>query len=116
MRLRHALATLVGAALVAGLPASGALAQDYPGGQTEERVLNEGTDRPDSGSGAVLGETVSRPEVLGNTATRGEVAGTRQTLPVTGGDLAGLAILGVSLVGAGTVVVRRSRRTAVPAA
>lgn len=33
-------------------------------------------------------------------------------LPVTGGDLAGMAAIGLGAVGVGTVLVRRSRRTA----
>lgn len=34
------------------------------------------------------------------------------SLPVTGGDIAGLVAIGVASVGAGTVLVRRSRRSA----
>jgi hypothetical protein len=37
---------------------------------------------------------------------------TTSTLPFTGGDVAGLALIGVGAVLAGTVIVRRSRRTA----
>ena len=39
-------------------------------------------------------------------------ATTTSTLPFTGGDEAGLALIGVGAVLAGTVIVRRSRRTA----
>ena len=102
MRLRHAFATMAGATLLLGASASAAVAQDYPGGTTPPgEVLSETDDRPDE----VLGTTTARPE-----------AAAAQTLPVTGGDLAGLAVVGVSLVGLGTVVVRRSRRTAPVAA
>ena len=98
MRLRHALVTIAGTTILVGVPSTAAFAQAYPGGTTEERVLSEQQDRSD--------------EVLGTTETRGQVLAAEQTLPVTGGDIAGLAILGVSLVGVGTVVVRRTRRTA----
>jgi LPXTG-motif cell wall-anchored protein len=101
MRLRHALATMAGATLLVGLPATAAVAQDYPGGTTPSSVLSQSQDRPD--------------EVLGTTASRPAAAPAQQTLPVTGGDLAGLAVVGVSLVGLGTVVVRKSRRTAAAA-
>lgn len=103
MRLRQALATTAGSVGLLGMLATGAAAQDYPGGTTDERVEGEQLDRPD--------------EVLGTVADRGAVAGARQdTLPVTGGDLAGLVVVGVSLVGVGTVIVRRNRRTETVAA
>jgi hypothetical protein len=61
-------------------------------------------------------------DVLGTTQTRGntgQVAGTTQSrgagLPVTGGDIAGMTVVGLAAVGTGTVLVRRSRRTATPA-
>ena len=34
------------------------------------------------------------------------------SLPITGGDVAGLVILGAAAVGAGTVMIRRTRNTA----
>src|SRR5260370_42578355 len=92
-------ALLAGAALglaVVG-PVRAAAADDYP-------ITNPPT---------VAGEQLVRaPEpvvkVLGVTTAR--TAGT--TLPVTGGDIAGLTLMGLGAVGVGTVLVRRSRRTA----
>ena len=101
MRLRHALATMAGATLIFGIPATVAgAAEDYPGGTTPSSVLSESQDRPDE----VLNTSVDRVSPAVQPQQQ------QQTLPVTGGDLAGLAVVGVSLVGVGTVAVRRSRR------
>jgi hypothetical protein len=51
----------------------------------------------------VKGNEVERnPKVLGSEVSRG--------LAVTGGDLAEIAVIGLGAIGAGTVLVRRSRR------
>lgn len=59
----------------------------------------------------VGGETVVRGGELhrdpqGDGDTRG------RALPVTGGDIAGLVAIGAAAVGTGTVLVRRTRRSA----
>lgn len=41
-----------------------------------------------------------------------DVAGTSQSLPFTGADVVELSLIGVGAVGFGTVLVRRSRRSA----
>ena len=57
--------------------------------------------------GAVLGEQLSRS--TGSGAVAGTSASRGAGLPVTGGDIAGLTAVGLAAVGAGTVMVRRSR-------
>ena len=55
------------------------------------------------------------PAVRADTGSRvkaATVTKTASTLPFTGGDVAGLAVIGAGAVLAGTVIVRRSRRTA----
>ena len=81
---RIAGASIVVAATV--IPAGAAMAADYPN-PTPPSVS------PNSGSN-VAAKTQS------------------STLPFTGGDVAGLAAIGVGAALAGTVLVRRSRRTA----
>jgi hypothetical protein len=83
---RIAGASIVVAATV--IPAGAAMAADYP--------------NPPS------------PSVSPNNASNSNVAARTQssTLPFTGGDVAGLAAIGVGAALAGTVLVRRSRRTA----
>jgi LPXTG-motif cell wall-anchored protein len=91
------------AALTTGLllPAAAASAEsaDYPGG-TETSVLGENVDRG----------TVDPQQVSGVADVRSAPAS--QSLPVTGTDVAQLAGIGVVLVAGGTVLVRRSRRSA----
>ena len=60
----------------------------------------------------VQGETVSQPAVLGETVTAPQEQARGGELPVTGGDVAGLTAAGLAMVGAGAVLVRRSRRRA----
>lgn len=85
-----------GVAVALSLPTS-AMAQLYPGGQPPE-VQGEQLARPTEVPTQVLGESVSRGG-----------AG----LAVTGADIAGMVVLGFGAIGAGTVLVRRSRvRTA----
>ncbi len=69
------------------IPAGAAMAADYPNGGTPPDVENQGSS-----------------QVGGTTRS--------STLPFTGGDAAGLAVIGVGCAVAGTVLVRRSRRTA----
>lgn len=79
-----------GAVLALSLPTA-AVAQDYPGGVAPQ----------------VKSETLAREvptKVLGESLSRDS-----DSLPVTGGDVAGLIALGLGAVGAGTVLVRRSR-------
>lgn len=52
----------------------------------------------------VAGEEVSRGPAAAPAADAGG------SLPITGGDVAGLTVIGLAAVGAGTVLVRRSRR------
>jgi LPXTG-motif cell wall-anchored protein len=47
-----------------------------------------------------------------NTTTQVQASTQTSTLPLTGGDVMGLAAIGVGAALAGTVLVRRSRRTA----
>jgi LPXTG-motif cell wall-anchored protein len=86
MKIRN---MLVAGALLTGFTAAPVLAQtSYVGGNTE-----------------VKGGTQERPaptDVEGANESRG--------LPITGGDVAGLTAIGLASVGAGTVLVRRSRR------
>jgi len=68
------------------------------------------------GAETVVGASeVSQPAVLGETVTSGDVIGEQQSrgeLPLTGGDTVGLSAAGLAMVGAGVVLVRRSRRRA----
>jgi LPXTG-motif cell wall-anchored protein len=107
MRFRLAAATFgATAALTLGAAfTTGAVAQDYPGGTTEERVDASQAERVE-----VLGEELIRPAA--EVAPAAAVAPTDAVLPVTGGDLVGLVVLGAGLVGVGTLVVRRTRRPA----
>ncbi len=61
----------------------------------------------------VQGNQLARdPSVLGSeVSTETESSESSDTLPVTGGDLLGLTVIGLGAVGAGTLFVRRSRRT-----
>lgn len=70
------------------LPVGVAAAADYPNG-------NPPAVSPNSGS-TVHASTATKPS----------------TLPFTGGDVVGLALIGGGAALAGTVLVRRSRRTA----
>ena len=97
-RIAAVLAIAAGTALAT--PAVAFAQTPYPGGTTPDTVKE---------SGAVLSNTVETPratEVLGV-----QVGG----LAVTGGDVLGLAAIGGGLVLGGTVLVRRSRRTAAAA-
>lgn len=55
-----------------------------------------------------------QPDVAGITDTRTDTAPADDSrggsLPITGGDIAGLTAIGLAAVGAGAVLVRRSRR------
>jgi hypothetical protein len=80
---------LIGTSVVVAatvIPASAAMAADYPNG----------------GQGGTPTET--------NAAVRANTQSS--TLPFTGGDVVGLAVIGAGAALAGTVLVRRSRRTA----
>jgi hypothetical protein len=59
-------------------------------------------------SGQVLGEEITAPEAAAPAAV---VADTTPSgaLPFTGGDVAGLVVVGTVALGAGTVMVRRTR-------
>ena len=81
---RIAGASIVVAATV--IPAGAAMAADYPNPAPPSVSPNSGSN------------------VAAKTQT--------STLPFTGGDVAGLAAIGVGAALAGTVLVRRSRRTA----
>jgi LPXTG-motif cell wall-anchored protein len=88
MRVRKLLLASAVAVAAAGIGAAPVLAEDYTG-------------TPDEG-------------VLGTELTRGTAvksASGARTLPVTGGDLVGLTAAGLASVAAGSVLVRRSRRT-----
>ena len=80
-----------GVAVALSLPTA-AMAQTapYPGGQAPQ----------------VMGEQLSRvpTQVLGESVSRGGSG-----LAVTGADIAGMVVLGFGAIGAGTVLVRRSR-------
>jgi hypothetical protein len=69
------------------VPAGVAAAADYPGPSGPAVSPNSGSN--------VKASTATNPS----------------TLPFTGGDVAGLALIGVGAALAGTVLVRRSRRT-----
>jgi hypothetical protein len=71
------------------VPAGVAAAADYPSGNPPAVSAN-------SGSNVRATTTTTRTS----------------TLPFTGGDVAGLALIGAGAAIAGTVMVRRSRRTA----
>lgn len=99
--MRRLVTALFGPLLIIGsvfLLADVAGAQAYPGGTTEER-----TNRDPGDKGDVAG---TKAEVRGATIVRG------QNLAVTGGDILALTAIGATMVGAGVVLVRRSRRTA----
>jgi LPXTG-motif cell wall-anchored protein len=86
---------LFGAALALGLVLAGAAA---PAASAAEDYI---TNNPPQ----VLGETLTRkPAAAGTSAAR--------SLPITGGDMAGLTALGLGAIATGSVMVRRSRRTA----
>lgn len=51
------------------------------------------------------------PQVLGSEVSSETAVDESGDLPVTGGDLVGLTVIGLGAVGAGTVFVRRSRRS-----
>ena len=117
MRIARTLSLTAAVAFVAflGLGAT-AGAQTYPGGNVGDQVGGVIVERnnPQSQSQAPANTSNapsnSRPERVGGVAvTRGE------TLPVTGTDVVVLSALGLGLVAAGTVVVRRSRSSAVEA-
>ena len=72
------------------VPAGVAAAADYPSGNPPAVSANSG----------------SNVRATTTTTTR------TSTLPFTGGDVAGLALIGAGAAIAGTVMVRRSRRTA----
>jgi hypothetical protein len=79
----------VGTSIVAAatlIPAGAAMAADYPNPPAPEV------------------EAQGNSQVAASTQT--------STLPFTGGDAAGLAAIGIGCAVAGTVLVRRSRRTA----
>jgi len=59
----------------------------------------------------VGGDTTVRGNDL-NRTPRVDADTEGSSLPVTGGDIAGLVAIGVAAVGTGTVMVRRSRRSA----
>lgn len=85
-------------AIALAVPAT-AMADDYVGPETP-KVKGEEIARP---------QTQAQPrqapvQVQGDTASRG--------LPITGADVLGLTAIGIASVGVGTVLVRRSRRTA----
>ena len=96
---------IAGAALFAWLAIPGAAwAQTVGyGGLPPSEVQGEGLERTPS----VLGSEVSSET---ESASESE-SESSDTLPVTGGDLLGLTVIGLGAVGAGTVFVRRSRRT-----
>jgi hypothetical protein len=82
--------------LATAVPAGAAAAADYPSGNPPAVNPNTASNSaPNSGS-TVRAATSTRPS----------------TLPFTGGDIAGLALIGAGAAIAGTVMVRRSRRTA----
>lgn len=94
MRIRN---VLVAAAVVVGVSAAPVAAQtSYVGGEDAE----------------VEGNNFGRG---GDQGDRGAVAGDSRGLPITGGDVAGLTVVGFAAVGAGTVLVRRTRRRPVTA-
>jgi len=82
------------AVAVVGLPAT-AMADDYVGG-------NQG--------GQVLGTQLSRSAAPAPVAAAPASTTRGAGLPVTGGDIAGLTAVGLASIGAGTVLVRRSRK------
>ena len=91
MRIRN---VLVAAAVVVGVSAAPVAAQtSYVGGEDAE----------------VEGNNFGRG---GDQNDRGAVAGAADSrgLPITGGDVAGLSVVGFAAIGAGTVLVRRTRR------
>jgi LPXTG-motif cell wall-anchored protein len=85
------------AVAVVGMPAV-AMADDYVGGNDGGQVLGTQLSR----------STSAAPTPVAAPATTSRGAG----LPVTGGDVAGLTAVGLASIGAGTVLVRRSRRGA----
>jgi hypothetical protein len=89
-------------AVGAFVPASAALAVDYPDGGTTSTV----TDDP----GAVSSSGLSRTEVAGKTQVKGE-------LPFTGGDVGALAAIGGGTLAVGGLLViqARKRRSVEPA-
>lgn len=99
MRFRRLLLAAAIAAIVLGVPAAASAQTDpYVNRPPEVESVDEG--RP--------------TEVAGVEASREApaVAAQAETLPVTGGDVLGLAAIGLVSIGAGTVLVRRSRRSA----
>ncbi len=99
MRFRSLIFAATVAAIVLGVPAA-AVAQTDPYVSRPPEVESTDEGRP--------------TEVAGVEASREApaVASQAETLPVTGGDLVGLAAIGLVSIGAGTVLVRRSRRSA----
>lgn len=92
------------------LPAAAASAQEgYPGGETE--VLSENLQAP---TGGVGGNSGGAGAPLGRVESNGGVRGSG--LAVTGSDMVQLTGIGIVLLAGGTVLVRRSRRTAPQAA
>lgn len=87
MKIRRIALAVVALGLFAG-PVLAAHADDYVGAETAVR------------------HDPSGPKVLGNDVARSS------GLAVTGGDIAELTAIGLGAVGIGTVLVRRSRRTA----
>lgn len=62
--------------------------------------------------GEVLGTELSRtPPAVEATVSPASTSTAGGSLPVTGGDVAGLTAIGVAAIGAGAVLVRRSRRS-----
>ena len=99
---------LVAAAFVL-LPLGSAAADDYPMSNPPQVLGTTLTKTP----GPSVGASVAPASVVATTPAATQVAGVTLSrgsgLPVTGGDIAGLSIMGLAAIGAGTLLVRRSR-------
>ncbi len=103
---RFLLGSLAAMTVLAGtaIPATAAFAADNYPVPPSPTVLAETATRTQSPAGP----SRNGVEVLGAQVTRG-------SLPFTGGDVAGIAAIGVGVLGAGAVMVHRTRRTKVKA-
>jgi LPXTG-motif cell wall-anchored protein len=95
---------IAGAALFAWLA--------IPGAAWAQQVGYTGVPTEVQGNELVRNPQVLGAEVSSETESVSESESeSSDTLPVTGGDLLGLTVIGLGAVGAGTLFVRRSRRT-----
>src|SRR3954468_11785014 len=104
--------------------ATGRIAKFAIGGVMAATTLTGGAGASSADASAVLGpeygqqgpvvqaENVTQAPVVANEAVVSPAETSQGTLPITGNDALGIAAAGLGMVGAGAVLIRRSRRHA----